>query len=80
MIPSLYYKYYSNEQFGGRKSTDFCPLSQEYYEESNNYYYISHYSNKENFEYGSKIPYKDFHNEEIDKTNNKPMTWERFSW
>ena len=53
------YQYYSNSSFGGRSSCDYCPVSQEYYYEANNIYYVGHCSEKGSGEYGSKIPYKD---------------------
>ena len=58
------FQYYSNSTYGGRSSCDYCPVSQEYYYEANNIYYVGHCSEKGSGEYGSKIPYKD-------KTKNK---------
>ena len=54
------YQYYSNKTYGGRSSSDYCPVSQEYYYEADNIYYVGHCSEKGSGEYGSKIPYKDY--------------------
>ena len=52
------YQYYLDSSFGGRSSADYCPVSQEYYIEANNIYYVGHCSKKGSWEYGSKIPYR----------------------
>ena len=49
------FKYYSEDNLGGRQSTDYCPVSEEYYEESELRYYVGHCSNKGNGQYGTLI-------------------------
>ena len=55
----LEYQYYSETNLGGRPSTDYCPVSQEYYLEAENLYFVGHCSTKGNGEYGSLIDYFD---------------------
>jgi hypothetical protein len=56
------YQYYTNENYGGRASTDYCPISLEDREESKKSHFIGHCSEKGSGEYGSKIAYKDKNN------------------
>ena len=57
-----YFQYYSEPNLGGRPSTDFCPVSQENPEESENRYFVGHCSTKGNGEFGSLISYYDSNN------------------
>ena len=59
------YQYYSNNTFGGRSSANYCPVSQEVSSESQNIFYVGHCSNLGAGEYGSKIPYNNPDNNEI---------------
>ena len=51
------YNYYLNNTWGGRASVNYCPVSEEYSEESKDIYYVGHCSKKGKGEYGSMIPY-----------------------
>ena len=53
------FQYYSNKNYGGRPSSDYCPVSQKFAKESENIYYVGHCSEKGSGKYGSKIQYKD---------------------
>ena len=53
-IPSDFI-YYSTGEFGGRPSTDYCPVSQEDYEESEKSYFVGHCSTKGNGGYGTYL-------------------------
>ena len=63
------FRYYSNEIWGGRASTNYCPVSQEYSEESKEIYYVGHCSKKGKGEYGSMIPYFDSNNNLVHSKN-----------
>lgn len=63
------FNYYSNSKLGGRASTDYCPVSQEYYEEVEIAYYVGHCSSKGNGEYGTLIKYYDSKGNKIFKKN-----------
>ena len=75
------YQYFSNENFGGRASTDFCPVSQENYEESKNRYFVGHCSKKGSGDYGTFINYLDSNNQKISNNNGDlaSLTGETYS-
>ena len=51
------YQYYFNDKYGGRISSDYCPVSQEFSGETQNSYYIGRCSQLGNGDYGTKINY-----------------------
>ena len=53
------FNYYSDSKLGGRPSADYCPVSQEYWEEAEIIYYVGHCSTKGNGKYGTLIKYYD---------------------
>ena len=54
-----HFNYYSDSKLGGRPSADYCPVSQEYWEEAEIIYYVGHCSTKGNGKYGTLIKYYD---------------------
>jgi hypothetical protein len=54
------YQYYPKKNQGGRPSCNYCPVSQSYYIEEENSYYIGHCSKLGTGEYGSQIPYNNY--------------------
>ena len=63
------YQYFSDQNFGGRASTDYCPVSQEYFKESENRYYVGHCSTKGSGDYGTFINYYDSNGQKIFNKN-----------
>ena len=53
------FNYYSDSKLGGRPSADYCPVSQEYWEEAEIIYYVCHCFTKGNGKYGTLINYYD---------------------
>ena len=69
-----YYKYFTNEQYGGFSPADYCPVSKEYYRETESSYYTGHCSTKGNGEYGTKIIYHVEENQKINETHYSTVT------
>ena len=52
------YQYFNNENIAGRPFSDYCPVSQENIEETQNSYYVGHCSQLGNGDYGIRIIYE----------------------
>ena len=52
------YQYFSNKRYGGRASSDYCPVSQENLEETQKSYYVGHCSQLGSGDYGTRIIYE----------------------
>ena len=57
-IPS-YYQYFKNSSFGGYNYADYCPVAENYYTESDKFYYIGRCNKMGIADYGSYIQYID---------------------
>ena len=63
-----YYTYFSDEKLGGFSPADYCPVSREYSEETENAYYTGSCSTKGNGGYGTRIIYRVTETEKINQT------------
>ena len=57
-IPEQYQYFSNNIKYGGRSSADYCPVSQQNAEETQNSYYVGHCSELGNGDYGTRIIYQ----------------------
>ena len=53
------YKYFFNTNIGGYQPAQYCPVSEKWYEEEKNVYYVGSCTSKGRGEYGSQIAYKE---------------------
>ena len=53
------YRYFYNPNIGGYQPAEYCPVSEKWYEEEENIYYVGSCSTKGKGDYGSKIAYKE---------------------
>ena len=53
------YRYFYMENVGGYQPAEYCPISENWYEEEENNYYVGSCSTKGRGDYGSKIAYKE---------------------
>ena len=72
-LPS-YYRYFTDETYGGFSPADYCPVSREYYKEAENAYYTGSCSNKGNGGYGTRIIYQVEETVKINETHYSQQT------